>query len=963
MADNNEKYYAPTGDEIKQSFAPTTYASSQYADGGGYYNGGYYNPEAPKSTDAFQQAVDEVVLGELKERDDTSRGDPNAPSGKKTDRTAENNYGYESFGTVGDIAGVVGRAIGGPVGAAISAPGRLAGISNLSAVQAARKDLGLATTEVGAKQVAGSFAKGSKNTKVGTVNIGQATYEVSLDPKEVGKINKTTGVATISPETAKQLAAENQQAITEVEAKPGAPKEKGIVGKAIDKAKETLTGVKAESVTPGAKPSTAPTPSTPSLGTAPAATPGYNPAAPGPTTTAATPTERSITPGLGLGNLAPTRDVTATAPTGGIVSGLGGVVGVGKRDTTNVPGLRDKTNVQNVSPEQRGTIASSTPTGRGRYATPEMNTMQTVANTVADTLGPGYGLSITSGTYTPEQAQAVEAARARATAEAKAKGYNKAKTEAHVKSEVGKVGGIGSPRHSTTLAGDYTITDLDTGMTVTDPKQVAAVAESLHAQGLSVGYGANYMGNATIHADDTRPSAPNTWGGYGFSPSTQASAQAAAQQRAGLASYSGIGVPGSRQYALDTLGTPSTQAIARNMYDTNIGTPSTVTAFDNRYDTMSPTMAAAQALNAPATMSQGLAAMNQGYTPGTAMSPANFSAVGMGYQYSPDQIGRVSMAIAGELGPQALRGLAVGTPQSINETAAIMGTIDNRVSALTNVGYTDPVGQALTAYDSVTKGFAKNTTAQNYAQYGQTVQDTVKGILDGSINAKNTAQQATHYANMDVASPSWAKTESFNKTETQVGAHTFGTPDTSMKAAGINNPAGYGTGYGPAGAKGVTGASGMTHSPGSMYGGTQNPSGIGDMGSIGTSATGKTAGMGTNALGGGLGFGGGYVDSGARNTAGSTAPADGKKGSETTNSGLGASSSANGNTGGTSSSANGNTGGSGEGGASTGGSDGGKGSGGSDGRGGSDGGSGKGGGEGGSRGGSTSGGDRDGRGR
>lgn len=896
MADNNEKYYAPTGDQLKQSFAPTTYASSNYAsqnyaDAGGYYNGEYYDPEKPKSTDVIQQAIDEVVLGEMAERE-AGRGDPNAPSGKKTERNADNNYGYASFGLAGDIAGAVGKAVGGPLGMAIGAPGKLAGIDNLSAVQAARKDLGLKTTEVGAKQVAGTLAKGTKNATVGRVNIGNVTYDVSLDPKEVGKINKQ-GIATISPPQAKQIATENQATITEAPATPDTPKEKGPVGRALAAAKEALTGVKTEAPsapTPGQRPST------PSLGATPSTVgatpgPGYNPA--------------------NQAQLDSTRNTTrnTTAPTSkGYAAGMGPLSGITTKDQ---------------GPKRPGQVA------------PEVT--DTVRDVVGSVLGPGYSVSVTSGLgeYGKQNHRAVNA-----------------------------IDGLGA-------AMDFSVIDNETGKKVTDPNKLGAVALGLSEIGgmTGIGFGPGYMGGTTFHADLVGRNTPKAWGqNESFAGMKKNTPELAAALAASMADTKAVtqnfkdtmekttpGVPTSREIGLglakDTALTgPDT--ISRNMYDTQYGTPAAEIS-RNMYDTQYGTpaaVAAAEALNNPSTpssvrgmqtigdMTQGIdngfASLNQGYTPGTQMSPSNLSTVGLGREYSPENVRDISYAVAGELGPQTRAALATpGTPEygvAVSETAAIVDSVRNRVDALQNVGYKDPVNAALTAgYDSVNKGFAQKNTAQAFAQDGVNVTSTVQGIIDGTLGVGTTTQQATHYgtpgalketgwANPDVAAPSqMAAAQSFSETAQNVGQHTFGNLGPTERGM-APSAKGYGTAYGPAGAVGVTGMSGMSHTPGAMYGDKTATAGT----------PGGMAAAGTNALGGGLGLGGGYVDSGVGSISGtntglgSTAPADGKKGNESTNSGLGGtSSSANGNSAGSqsgasgsSSSGNGNSSGSGSGG-------------------------------------------------
>lgn len=907
IGDNNEKYYAPT-------YRPTTYASDEYANQNygddGYWQGDYYDPDAPKKS-SFEQTVQDTVQQEMKKREGSEGGKraerefdlAASEQSKAHNYSRENNFGFEDIGMVGDIAGAVGKVFSGPVGMALGAPNRLDSISQNISIDNARKALGLPGL-TNTQKLGGVVS--SRKGVVANVTINDQPYTVTFDPNPKVKTE-------ITPEEA--LKKSIDVGVPAVEVSPvEAPEKPGVIGNAIRAAKEALTGVK-EAPVKDDKISQPAAPSTPSLGTAPAATPGYNPDNQQQVDAA---TRQNVSMNVQPDNpasIAASTPATPSAPNA--VGGyLGGVAPSTNADRSQLASYKEGTlatpSVKDVSYDpDMGTVTGATPTGRTRNVAPNQNVTQGLANTVRDVLGPEYGVSLTSGTYTDTIAHNVEEARVEAAAEADAKGLTGRARQDHIADAVEGAKGTGSARHSTTLAGDYAVTHTDpvTGKTtqVTDRDKLGKVANAAVAAGKSVGFGATggYMGGTVMHVDDTRPTNPNTWGGFAFSESPQA----AAQQRAAMANYSGIGVPGTREMALQSMETPQdqlsniqagvTSAIAQPSFDVpSVEAPAV--AENPTIDSMSNMTAASTPGVTSGITSQSLSSLNEGYTPGTAMSPANFSAVGMGYQYSPEQVKDMSYAIAGELGPTTLKGLVDQNPAAVNETAAVLGTIDNRVNAVANVGYKDPLGQALTAYDSVTKGFAATNTARNYAQYGPTVQDTVKGLLDGTISAQNPAQQTTHYANMSEVSPSWGKTQSFKDTQTQVGAHTFGTPDKSMRASVSS----YGTAYGPNAATSLSGISGQTHTPGAMYGAETTTAGT----------PGGYAAAGTNALGGGLALGGGYVSGDTSSTT---------EGS--TNSGLG----------GTSSSANGNTSGSGDSGSSSSGNGNSAGSGGD--RGGSDG--------------------------
>lgn len=893
IGDNNEKYYAPT-------YRPTTYASDEYANqnygDGGYWQGDYYDPDAPKKS-SFEQTVQDTVQQEMKKREGSEGGKraerefdlAASEQSKAHNYSRENNFGFEDIGMVGDIAGAVGKVFGGPIGMALGAPNRLDSISQNISIDNARKALGLPGL-TNTQKLGGVVS--SRKGVVANVTINDEPYTVTFDPNPKVKTE-------ITPEEA--LKKSIDVGVPAVEVSPvEAPEKPGVIGNAIRAAKEALTGVK-EAPVKDDKVSQPAAPSTPSLGTAPAATPGYNPDNQQQVDAA---TRQNVSMNAQPSNPA---SVASSKPSAnaGIAPGFGNLAGISR---------------------DQGWAGSKRP------GPVDPGLESAVQDAVGRALGPGYSVSITSGMGE----------------------YGKANHRS-----TNAINGFGAAMdfHVTDDLTGKTVTAKDKL-----DKVALSLAESGTVTG--IGYGKGYMGGVNFHADKVSRSTQKAWGQgeskkgmmkndpelydaiqaefadtravtknfadtmAGKTAPTIGTREAALQQaQAQQAMNAGLS-PADQMSNMQAFGlNPSVNspadlgAIARNAFDTQYGisTPAAVSenqALDSMSNvtagvgSMTPGLAMGTMADDPTanvgvsqdmgTIGQGLAAMNEGYTPGTAMTPANFSAVQMGYQYSPEQIKDMSYAIAGELGPTTLKGLVDQNPTAVNETAAVLGTIDNRVNAVANVGYKDPLGQALTAYDSVTKGFAATNTARNYAQYGPTVQDTVKGLLDGTISAQNPAQQTTHYANMSEVSPSWGKTQSFKDTQTQVGAHTFGTPDKSMRASVSS----YGTAYGPNAATSLSGISGQTHTPGAMYGAETTTAGT----------PGGYAAAGTNALGGGLALGGGYVSGDTSSTT---------EGS--TNSGLG----------GTSSSANGNTSGSGDSGSSSSGNGNSAGSGGD--RGGSDG--------------------------
>ena len=970
IGDNNEKYYAPT-------YSPTTYASDAYANdeygNGGYWEGDYYNPDAPK---ASTETVTEPAQSNINPIQRTGgEHDPNPPSGKEQERSFDNNFGYGGLGILGDIASVAGKVIGGPVGFTLGMPNKLDDINTEGSVNAARKALGLETTQLGARNV-GRAMLGRTTTKVGTVNIGDVTYDVDMDPKNWGKINPETGIATISPKEAKENAEENKTTITEVEAPetPSAPK--GPLSKAVESVKDKVSSI-AQSVFGNPEAQTKQTvkeavetsPAAPSNPSVVGATPGYNPSAPSP----ANPTQN-----VGL-NAQPSNpaSVASSKPSAnaGLAPGFGNLAGISR---------------------DQGWAGSKRP------GPVDPGLESAVQDAVGRALGPGYSVSITSGMGE----------------------YGKANHRS-----TNAINGFGA-------AMDFHVTDDLTGKTVTAKDKLDKVALSLAESGTvtGIGYGKGYMGGVNFHADKVSRSTQKAWGQgeskkgmmkndpelydaiqaefadtravtknfadtmAGKTAPTIGTREAALQQaQAQQAMNAGLS-PADQMSNMQAFGlNPSVNspadlgAIARNAFDTQYGisTPTAVAenqaldslsnvAAQNQALTANPNPTENQSLDSMSNVSAGvgsmtpglgmtsvsddptanvgtpardtgiqtigdmaatdvaglsgapnmgfagLSAMNAGYAPGTSLSPSNLSQVGMGYSFTDKDVSSISRALSGELSPAARAALTAGPTHpgyqtAVNETAAMTSSVQNRVADISNINKDNPVDQALDAYDSVNGRVANavNNTNMAYAQDGLAVSNTVRGILDGTISATNPAQQANNYGTPSaVANAAWGNPNTPGLDSMQkAAAENF--QDTATQV-GSHVFGGYSLGVGaPQNTSGygvAVGPAAATSVTG-MSGVSHNPGSM--YGGTNTAAgnIGGFAGANSNALGGGLGLGGGYVDGGISGT--NTGQGSTSMGQSNSDVG-GTSSSANGNTAGSgdsgSSSGNGNSSGSGEGG-------------------------------------------------
>ncbi len=195
--------------------------------------------------------------------------------------------------------------------------------------------------------------------------------------------------------------------------------------------------------------------------------------------------------------------------------------------------------------------------------------------------------------------------------------------------------------------------------------------------------------------------------------------------------------------------------------------------------------------------------------PGKAPSPAGWSGLGMGRQYSPQEKAAMAKTMAGELTPGTLKGIAAKNPTAIKEAAAALGTIDNRVNSAKYAGVANPVSKTLapSQYNAnMTKALPNGTvpadiTAKNYEKYGPVIDSFVDDYTKGAV--ASPTPDATHYANLDVSNPAWG-----GALGTKIGPHSFGTPDTSFSP----DPKGYGYSYGPAAAVGLGSAVGPSPS-------------------------------------------------------------------------------------------------------------------------------------------------------
>lgn len=153
----------------------------------------------------------------------------------------------------------------------------------------------------------------------------------------------------------------------------------------------------------------------------------------------------------------------------------------------------------------------------------------------------------------------------------------------------------------------------------------------------------------------------------------------------------------------------------------------------------------------------------------TKMSPAELSATGYGLARTPEEKEQMAFAIAGELGPKTLEGVAKRDPAALREFGAIVSTMENRAQSARNQDKGLAATVAPGMYSSLNPGM-KDQTATNYGLYGGAIKTALDDFYSGKM--PDIATPATHYANFGIVNPEWAG--SLQAPPQQIGQHGFG---------------------------------------------------------------------------------------------------------------------------------------------------------------------------------------------
>jgi hypothetical protein len=737
--------------------------------------------------------------------------------------TASNNFGYTSkpsgLGVLGLAAGVVNPALGG----AVSMASKAINVGNMSAVNEARKGLGLPGL-TGAQQVKGALK--DNRGQIANVNIGDNKYSVGFEALSPdNKTNLTYNEAKTREALAKTNITETpKDQVTKAPEKTSqslASKITGLNKGWLTKALNQLVGVDPTStVEPGqVEPTVAQSVPTPTAKPSQEASIGLPQSAPAPTS------------------------ATNTTPTSSN--------GVGLIGRPNNPGV-----IAGATPDALGRVSLQSVDFDKMGLQPAMAAQMKSFQKAAAAQNLDLSVDVANMNRTAAQQQSIVDA-----------GYSKTNNSYH------RVG----------LAADISATKLNAKNQPDPATQAAsrALAEKLGLNTLSASFDPAHVEahvpGETAKSLMNRPR--DAFGNIQLSPEEDLSVRnnsvPTPTERPSTTpevdrNYSGQGVFGTDDATATpgpnhSLGAPSVATSAPIGPNHSLGASEASTSLGY--------IGANHSLGAPApdgTDYSGAGALPNadsiGMTPSTnttphannnlGTTPAALAAMGFTPR-SATQKAEMARTIAGELSQKSLKALASTDPATAaaakNEVGSMLATMENRAAS-------DKYGSisktlAPSQYNSL---FSKNlkTTNQNYANNKDSINAAVSDYYSGNLPDANYGATNYHATNMSKP-PGWSKAMS---SVSQIGDHTFGnlpgyTPSAASQAASKAFGTMAGTSYSPG--KASDDAVGPGTSNPSQYGGAGYTPGGMDSPSNSSRTPAASTGLGVPGYGGvGLGYGG-----------------------------------------------------------------------------------------------------------
>lgn len=487
----------------------------------------------------------------------------------------------------------------------------------------------------------------------------------------------------------------------------------------------------------------------------------------------------------------------------GVSGGFGpGTTGKGIASAETAAGKGGQGGLAALAEKSIAGIDNSGLAGKNRGQPADDSLMGIIAEEAGKMYGPGTVVAPSSGSYTAQQKADIAA---------------------------GKMSPTGSSRHTSGKAVDFGVFGPD-GKSI-GPEGMSALAEALAGRGVTgIGHGKGYMdddGTSRMHADMAQPNAPMGWGAGGKSANMDPGLKGRLNEAWSQGKFSG----------------PATAPVPTP----NPGPASPTSTPGVTENPMSETGE-----------SFGGGMVNDTINP---MTPSQLAQTPDGPKRSPEEMAAMGKAIAGELSPQSLKGLAEGSKAAIDEMANIIATMENRAQSKSNKSGSMLGVLGGGSYNSM-MGSKMGTTNDNFSKFGPSVMDTLADYYSGKIKAPNPA--ATHYYNPEIANPSWG---SKMTGKAQVGDHAFGSLPNEFTPGPAFNDAMSRRGDSPSESGGFGGGSGLGYSG---FGGTDSPaeggpgpgmgqgsgSAFGGPANFGGFGQGQSQGMGQSGQGIGQGIGG-----------------------------------------------------------------------------------------------------------
>lgn len=673
-----------------------------------------------------------------------SRTVSSGPSTGRTlsSRTGANNYNYIERTLAPQIARVVPMTAG-PANL-IEAARRA---NNISAINAARRDLGLPEMSVAEK--AKALAKDNYGY-VGDVVVGNNQYAVSLDPSRIAPDNRST----FSPQTIKEEVERTGQ--------PARMATEEEVASAKEKAKENgmsgWTTLGETKLAPEQIPERNPVED--KLNLPQRSTVGLDPSlfpdAPQPVQ--AQPEDKNqygVSVGAPLdaaqSTFASYPDDTGSIYGAGTSRGRGYFAGLfGGFTPTPTPGLASQQR-QAEDTSQRSTSSQTSQLG-GISSTQQPSTQ---TNSLADSISAmerGRGMRDIGAPTVANVEQNQQNASHRpgdispSLAENIGTSVNNVLGERGGFSVTSGTGEFGKAPHreSTNPAHDGFGRAADgfityDGKPVTDQNVIGDVLADFAARNpetSGVGFGQNYMGDKTVHMDVAGRAAQ--WGEDGKSKNMMRDNPEMYSQIEN-ARATGVSLPSY----LDVEPTQSPRA-SQAMAQTTNTTPTTTTVEQS-----------------PAQQAQ-------------AQTKQNLEATKPNFSFNAADISLAAYALAGELSPSKLRDLTSEDKnkrqQAINEAANMLATMENRYNSKVYENEKDRLAKTLNpAHYNSLQPEHRQVTRNNFTQFGEALKNVVKDYATGAL--KPTLPEATHYRADYLDQPKWEEDSIFSPT--QVGDHIF----------------------------------------------------------------------------------------------------------------------------------------------------------------------------------------------